>query len=251
MPFVYAVLGGILVNACLGVIWRQLVVAQGQSLSLRDSIGLSWRVQIAKYIPGNVFHFAGRILLAERMGIPRGVATWATLLEPILMVIVAGLISLRWVAELTQLEGLLPGLIVGVVLGGGWVLKKCWWDRSEDNAQTLRFNGWGLLIIVGTIIVFFGLLALMFSQFLPVVGDAAGRSFGAVGEMVTFSWAVGFVAIGAPGGLGVREAALILFAQNPTDADALLLIGVLTRAAMLVGDAVSMLLGMVLLKKNA
>ncbi|GAB5558696.1 MAG: lysylphosphatidylglycerol synthase domain-containing protein [Synoicihabitans sp.] len=251
LPFLLAVGGGVMVNACLGVIWHQLVVAQGEAISLRDSIGLSWRVQIAKYIPGNIFHFAGRVMVAERFGVSRGVATRATLLEPVLMVVVAGLISQRWLAELTG-WGWIPPLVLLLagVVGAGILIRNRFAQSASFESRSWNVSGKQILILLATTGGLFALLALMFGLFIPLVETATPRSWSAVGEMVTVSWTVGFVAVGAPGGLGVREATLILFASSPADADALLFIGVLTRSAMLAGDAVSMLLGALMLGKD-
>ena len=247
LPFAVAVLGAILVNACLGLIWRELVVAQGIALSMRDSIGLSWRVQIAKYIPGNVFHFAGRIALADQLGVSRGVAMRATLLEPIIMLLVAAVISVRWWSSEIGGGWVWPAAGIAAVSIGGWIVRKHW--LADKVGWSMSGSGAARTLI--TVVVLFGFLGLMFSLFLPVVNDAVERPWLTVWAMTTFSWAVGFVAVGAPGGLGVREATLTLFAINPVDRHALMLVGVLTRAAMLVGDAVSLALSALIFPASA
>ncbi len=249
-PFAFAVIAGILVNTCLGVAWRELVAAQGVNLSYWDSIGLSWRVQIAKYIPGNVFHFASRVILAQQLGVPRGVATKATVLEPVGMVVLAGVFSLRWWGSFVDPNFgfilLLGGLVIGVLMIA-W--RKGWPARWRDEFS-VRLSVRGILTLGFSFLALFTLLTMMFAGFLGVVGDAVDRSIITLGEMVTASWLVGFVAVGAPGGLGVREATLTLFSVGPADANALLFVGVLTRGAMVVADAVSLILGTFLLRKH-
>ena len=55
-------------------------------------------------------------------------------------------------------------------------------------------------------------------------------------QIVTITWLAGFVVVGSPGGLGVREAAFAVFAQNEEMRVELLLIAALMRVASLVGD---------------
>ena len=57
--------------------WRDLNRICGQGgFSRRQSIAIYGTTQIAKYVPGNVFHFVGRHAAGVRVGIPHAVLAW-------------------------------------------------------------------------------------------------------------------------------------------------------------------------------
>ena len=60
--------------------WTQIVSAHGRS-------------SIAKYLPGNVFHYAGRQVLGHAMGWPHTAMAAATILETVLIMFVAALLA--------------------------------------------------------------------------------------------------------------------------------------------------------------
>lgn len=86
----------------------------------RQSVNATWAIQvflktnIAKYLPGNIWHFWGRILEAKKAGISPKIATLSVLLEPLLMAsasLLIGLMSLGKINWLLRIVGLAAILI--------------------------------------------------------------------------------------------------------------------------------------------
>ncbi|MGK7891758.1 MAG: hypothetical protein AB4042_20720, partial [Leptolyngbyaceae cyanobacterium] len=72
------------------------------------------KTNIAKYLPGNVWHFVGRVMSAKAIAIPVEISTISVVMEAVLMAIAAllvGLLSSQHLNRHLQLASLLIGLI--------------------------------------------------------------------------------------------------------------------------------------------
>lgn len=232
------------VNACLGLAWWQWILMAGESVTWRDAVVLACRVQVAKYLPGNVFHYAGRVVLAKRIGISAKAAAGAALLEPVLLLAVAGLVAMRVWLRLPMASWVVPAGGLSLLLMA-WATRALWWSRWAAWRARVQFSFGGVAVAVGAAMAVFVLQTLMFVWIERALGMGQVRGLGATFEMVTASWAAGFVVVGSPGGLGVREFVLTLLA-GPDELSAIVLVAALTRLCAMVGDVVSLLVGLLL-----
>ena len=201
--------------------WTQVVSAYGRS-------------SIAKYLPGNVFHYAGRQVLGHAMGWPHTAMAAATLLETVLIIFVAALLAffLR-TPEMASLSFPVP---LPLVLGGALcVVGSCWaalynvprlpWLRRFFDPRLMRRLALSprLFVAMALYIVFFATFTLVLWAVLAEIegGWPWPVLFKASGALV-LSWLVGTVTPGAPGGIGVREAALVIL-LGPTLGEAVAL----------------------------
>ena len=93
-----AIVGGALLYGLAGLLlssaWYQLLNTGSGTASLRCHHAVYGRTQIAKYLPGNVLHLVGRQVIGRRLGHGQGRLALASLLEALLLVLVAGALSL-------------------------------------------------------------------------------------------------------------------------------------------------------------
>jgi glycosyltransferase 2 family protein len=75
----------LLAHIWAGWIWTWILKELKQSVSAWEFIQVYLKTNIAKYLPGNVWHYYGRILAAKNANISTGAATLSVLLEPLLM----------------------------------------------------------------------------------------------------------------------------------------------------------------------
>ena len=101
------------------------------------------------------------------------------------------------------------------------------------------------LIALGAGVAFFAVMAAIIVAIAAMLGAPPAWDIGAGGIA---SWIAGFVTPGAPGGLGVREAAMVFIGGRGTSPDVLLLLAVLFRLVTFAGDVLCALLGRVLLR---
>lgn len=77
-----------------GWVWTAILREFNQTVPVFWALRIYLITNMAKYIPGNVWHFYGRIVTMNQIGVPGNVATVSVLLEPLLMAAAALIIAL-------------------------------------------------------------------------------------------------------------------------------------------------------------
>jgi len=234
----WALAGGALlwvcVNTCLGLGWQRLVVACGGAIEWQKSVSITWQTQVAKYLPGNVFHLAGRVYLSRREKVPVKTAVVATLLEASLLVAAGIAFGIAyWLPASYAMAGtacVWLGLvgILALSLRVGESLWSKWGFCFGATYPGLFLPGLayaGVFLIQGVIAVALGLAmapdSWSFQETLPILSIA---------------WVAGFLTVGSPGGIGVREAAFVALAQTESEKASMLLLVVGIRIVSILGD---------------
>ncbi|MEM9682780.1 MAG: hypothetical protein AAF942_05915 [Pseudomonadota bacterium] len=251
----------VLLAVFYGVAFQLLFLSWFATLRARSPIRVSTRAaasvynisNIAKYLPGNIFHLAGRQVLGTRVGWSHAALAQATILE--ISAIVAAIAML-----LLAVAAVAPDAVLSVVP----------WEGSLSAATELRRAAVLCLAIAGLIFLalarkgayerLFGVaaktvalaVALCAAFFLVNIVIAAifadqltsavdTPSALAVGMAYIAAWLAGFAVPGAPGGLGVRESVLVLLlTANGSDLAAFALgLGIGMRLISVLGDAIA------------
>ena len=202
---------------------------------------------LGKFLPGNIFHFAGRQILAARLGWPQSAVAGATLTETLLQVItvsvviaVASIIEDRlgraslervleqwhipwWVVVMVLLVGVSILLLAPVILRRQQMMK-----FQMATADVILASVLYMLFFVGN-----ALLVSLAVRWIDVDGGSLSIMIGA-GYLA--SWLVGFVTPGAPAGLGVREATFTLIMGPFTGTTEALAIVLFMRLVTTLGD---------------
>lgn len=199
-----------MLSMVLGIlVWHRMLLHYSKvTFPYRVSYYYFAKTEIAKYLPGNIFHFLSRQLLAKKIDLSQTEMMKVSGLFTFLLVvatILSGTLFLLFVDTLEMLYQGLMLLLALVSLGLSLYL-----FPSFDRVIKLKMNAVLTLsialqgIMMGIIIMTqlegsfeYGFMALFFE----IVG------------IYIFSWLVGFVTPGASGGIGVREGAFITMAQ--------------------------------------
>jgi len=196
--------------------------------------------QYGKYLPGNVAHYALRHAWGRRHGIPHESLALAALLEALLLLVVAFALSLavnlHRVSILSRVD---PSLVLLSLVAGIVALTLILrWARGSHHATRWHIPALApatLAISAVCYAGFFLLGTLSLAGLALGLGDAV-PSFVDLLAANAASWFAGFVVVGAPAGLGVREATFVALAGGTLgESQALLLIG-LFRLVTFVGD---------------
>lgn len=240
LGLVYAI-----VCSLLSFAWLALLRAQGVSSSLltrSEAWALYGKTQIAKYIPGNVFHFAGRQVLGKQKGMAHSTLAVALFLEILFQFLAAALLSLLAAKSiLARFEISWSEFFPWIVLSCAVLSIIVLWGLSSRLKQAWPSLFWsplaGSFIAYLAFFVFSGLL-FMSTVFLASSGSVTA-SLAAWPFLIgsyAFAWAVGFVIPGAPGGLGVREAFLMAMLESSKPGAGLLVGIVVFRLVTTLGD---------------
>jgi hypothetical protein len=236
--------------------WWQLLRGAGESMSERRAFVICGTAQIGKYVPGNVFHLVGRAALAVKEGVPLPVAIASLTLETMLIVIVGAVVASPLLyarqAELRALLypsmlalGLAVGallLVVGVVAwkfpAEGSAAQWCRARLKDTVVAAFRITNPRTLTAV---VLFDAATFILLAGSLFVVADSAwpGRlSLSPVDCISAFAlaWVLGFVTPGAPGGVGIREAVLLVALGGTLGSGGAAALAIVSRLLSIVGD---------------
>jgi uncharacterized membrane protein YbhN (UPF0104 family) len=215
----------LLAHGCAGWVWSWMLQDFGQSVTARWAIPTYLKTNIAKYLPGNVWHYYGRITAANQVGVPLEVATVSVLLEPILMLaaaLIVALVSSQQIlaqfgigAVMLQAIGLLFILlslqprVLNPAIG---VLKRAKQKATGQDAANVAgqsttdwLTHYPLKVLLGEIL-FLGLRGAGFVLTVSAVAPIVFNQLPILFSGFSLAWLVGMVVPGAPGGLGVFEA---------------------------------------------
>lgn len=214
-------------NLLLALAWWHLLRHFGVAETRLGAIRIYGMSQLAKYVPGNIFHLAGRQAFGMAAGISAGVLAKSTIWELGLIAIAGALFG--WM----MLPPLMPGFLevasvvlmfVSVALIAGLL------RRVAGRQATLAFL-WQLLFLLGSGAVFIALLELISG------GEGLGVQYWlTIGSAYIIAWLIGLVTPGAPAGVGVREVILLLLLKGLVAEGDLLMAVLLGRLVTVVGD---------------
>ncbi|MFM6191927.1 MAG: YbhN family protein [Planktothrix sp.] len=204
-------------------VWLGIVKEFKQPVRARWGLQVYLITNIAKYLPGNIWHFYGRIVAMKDSGVALGVAALSVLLEPLMMATAAlgvALISYRspyWMLQILGLIALGIGIHPIVLNPILKFLEKSKFKNKLSNldeenfCQLHHYPFRPLLGEVGFILLRWGGFMFTFLALQPLHLEQLPLLLGAY----SFSWLLGLLVPGAPGGLGVFEAtALALLGQH-------------------------------------
>jgi hypothetical protein len=257
-----ALLACLLVVLLAGVGWEIYLRAVGERSRARVSLPIFAVAQFGKYIPGNVAHQLGRVAIATRAGYsPSRVITtlafeiaWsilASLLVAASALALAGRFGLAG-SELGPSRALLAALALIALLSPlaamgilrrlpDRVRARLPWLREVKTPGAPQLLACFVIGCVNQVIL--GAIVLLIAG--SVFGAAAREPLVVVG-VFALAWVAGFVAPGAPAGLGVRDAILLAGLTPVYGAGVALGVTLLTRLVTGAGDAVAFGLGLLL-----
>lgn len=225
-----------------GLIWHAMLAFTGAgALSASHSMRAHTSAQLAKYVPGNVFHFLGRHMIHRSSGADDKRLALAAVLENLVLLFAAACIAT--LCLVLGGEGVYRDL---ALIAGTALLIALLAAVAGVNAR--RWPLVPLLAGFAAALLFFAVMAGIVAAIAMLLG--AGFAWEVAGSGVA-AWIAGFITPGSPGGLGVREAAMVLLGGHAAKPDVLLLTALLFRVVTFGGDVVCAALGRLLFRDRA
>lgn len=227
----------------LSAAWQRLLNIHGftEKDQLQCHIIYS-RTQIAKYLPGNVFHFAGRYALGREAGISKLALIGSTFYENFGVLSAAGIFSLvgLLVYQKTDLQTLAFGetlshliILLAILLALIIIFRMISLSKGLDHTpkKVLQLMSVGLFYLA--FFLAFGVIA---SMVVELTSTREIKHWEFIIPAFSMAWITGFVTPGAPAGMGVREFTVV-FLLSPLLGDVTsLLSALLFRLVTIVGD---------------
>lgn len=213
-------------HAALGAVGRDDPVVR-----YRDVLGASARSLLARYVPGSVWYALGRAALLSRHGVRRRTLVTVAVLEATLSISTGAALGIGLLALTADPPGGATTAGVAAVIAAAVstppVLNRVlavWARRRGGVAPQL---GWAQLgRLVAWMVLFWAGGAATFTVYLHAFGGIELPGVAEVAGSFMVAWVVGFVAVFAPQGVGVFEAAVAgLLIDGPVGAAALVVAG--------------------------
>jgi uncharacterized membrane protein YbhN (UPF0104 family) len=223
-----ASVGWILVAAVLAIVamvamalpWRRVLRLFGGTMTLRQTLALYFAGEIGKYLPGGVWPVVGRGELAHRAALSRTNAYASVLLSLMTLYLAAavagavllmaagrpatgGVLAVMLAAAFAGVVALHPRLLrAALALASRLARRPLLWPeplpwRASCTLVALYLPAW-VVVAAATWCVARSL--------------DPSAPFLEIGAAAVVSWLAGFVVVGVPGGVGVREATFVALA---------------------------------------
>jgi uncharacterized membrane protein YbhN (UPF0104 family) len=231
---------------CMMLAWRSLLADLGSTLPVAAATRVMFIGQLGKYVPGAVWAFAAQVELARDYDVPRRRSATASLVGMAATLVVGMIVAgvtlpfasahaarhYWWVLALTPLavaclhpKVIKFGLNLALKVMRQEPLEKSVGARGMARALAWTSLGW----------LFFGAHAwFLISVFAGRSGHVAALSLGGY----ALAWAVGFIIIVFPGGIGPRELAFIAVLAPVMSSASALVVALASRVIMTIGDLV-------------
>ncbi len=212
----------LLAHICAGWVWSQILRRDfRQSVEPVGLIQAYLQTNVAKYLPGNIWHYYGRVTAATQAGATLSAATVSVVLEPLLMAAAAllvtflgssaiaarfGFIALvgQWLVLVGILLGLHPKILNPIIqrltsLKQGATQPSSALSGLDHYPFRALLGEMGFLLLrgAGFLLTFWAISSFRLDQF-PLLLSA-----------FSLAWVLGLVVPGAPGGIGIFEATAI------------------------------------------
>ncbi|MCU6676406.1 hypothetical protein [Leclercia tamurae] len=214
-------------NLILASAWRLLMLGLEQAISSRMANRIYGLTQLAKYVPGNIFQFAGRQFLAMSHGFSGKAIAKSTFLE-LLLLVLTGVAFILWMLPLLYPAfNIIYGFSLFIIITTLIALRLKWQQKSDLMNVIARYflfllisGGVFLMILYSIVDNWTGTPALV----LPLIGA------------YVVAWLAGLVTPGSPAGVGVREFILILLLKPFFAEVDIVLAVIISRITTVVGD---------------
>lgn len=229
-------------NMLLAQAWRNLLDKFGTPVTYLWAVKIYGISQLAKYVPGNIFHLAGRQVIGMAAGLPGWPLAKSSVWELGLLTLAGamfGVLALPLVVSSVSVSNVAITFVVTVTASA--ILLGRYSDRSAARAFV-----WYVCFFSASAAIFAGLIKLVSSLSLS---DAS--MWLAFGGAYVLAWLAGFITPGAPAGVGVRELVLLFLLKGEVAEADLVFIILLGRMVTVLGDFLFFLSSNIILKRDS
>lgn len=238
--------------------WQLSILSLSGAVSYLGAARMLMLSQFAKYLPGNVGHHVGRVLLARNAGLSKEVIVASMFIDTALVVMAGAACSTPALALLqTVLEGrgvdgfktvVLVICVFALLLAASATIP---YVRSKIRGLSsllttpkigLLAKAWAchcLNFILGVAVLYL----LMDAVTVATEPSPTASRFPEVLGVYATAWLLGFLMPGAPAGLGVREVVLLLGLTPLVGGPAAMATAALLRLVTTAGDGIAFLVG--------
>lgn len=193
--------------------WRRLITSSGERLRFREASVVWLAGNLGKYVPGKVWSIIAMSGMASERGVNPAVAAGSSVLMQIVTIAAGAAVVVASGAAVPGERGI--AILLLVVIVSGLLALPAVLPRllafAGKRAENVRIPASGTVwLAVSIAAASWVLLSIAFMLFVRTIVPGSGGSALAYVSAYTASYIAGFLAPLAPGGIGVREPALVI-----------------------------------------
>ena len=229
----------------IGSTWSTILRHRNHHIPTSTALAWYFTGQLGKYVPGGIWAIVGRAEMAVRGGTNRtdayvstGISMMTTYLASVVVISVGSILS--WTYPIIGIALLLGG-ILGLALYAHPSIHK------TVLALSKKFLPNGIVLAPWQVLLRYTTLHTPAWILMSLSTSITASAFGAkvsIAEMFFFtatSWLIGFIAIGVPGGIGVRESVFTALATPTIGAPLAVSIALASRFVFILADVLGAL----------
>lgn len=257
------VIGGLVYYLTLQMIilaWYYLIKNGGETkATFNTCYNIYAKSQIAKYLPGNIFHYAGRHVMGRRLDWGNSVLISSVFIETGgLMVASVSVVLIGLIINLNLFDigsNFYQKIYLSIFIGfiilflpyfSIQLINKIEWKQKQlkdikiffltNKIKWLSYIGIPLILYL-QFFIFNGLVLYMITIY-KYMNFSNLAEIGYFIGCLSLSWLIGFVTPGAPGGLGIRETVMTTILSQILSNSQALEVAFLFRAITIMGDGI-------------
>jgi uncharacterized membrane protein YbhN (UPF0104 family) len=245
LPLVASLMLALGALTIIGSTWSTILRHRNHHIPTSSALAWYFTGQLGKYVPGGIWAIVGRAEMAVRGGTNRtdayvstGISMMTTYLASVVVISVGSILS--WTYP-----------VVGIALLVGGILGLALYAQPPIHTMVLtvskKFLPNGIILAPWQELLRFTALHTPAWILMSLSTSITASAFGAqvsIAEMFFFtasSWLIGFIAIGVPGGIGVRESVFTALATPAIGAPLAVSIALASRFVFILADVVGAL----------
>jgi len=224
--------------------WRVLLAALGSPLPARVAARILFFGQLGKYLPGSIWPVLAQMELGSTYQVPRRRSASASVLSMVVSVLsafLAALVTLPFVAGGKHTPYLWAFLAVPVMLA-------CLYPKVLNYGLNRLFKlarrpplehpltGRAIVTSISWSLLSFGLYGVQVWLFVIRLGGSPGTGLVLSIGTFAFAWGIGFLAVFAPAGAGVRDVLVVALLEPVIGTGAATGVALLSRVLTVIGD---------------
>ena len=197
------------------LVWREMIKDVGRmQVQVVTAISIYLSANICRYVPGKIWQIGGLAYFSQQSGIPKDLSILSAVLGQLLALSAASILGVY--AIVTSQTSLIPDpltiamLVIGSVLivkcVGFWALKKIIAERPD--AVLYPWECWKPFMLKWFSLYLCNWILYAVSFYLFCASIGFETNFFLIGSAFAGAYVLGYIALLAPAGLGVREVSL-------------------------------------------
>jgi hypothetical protein len=212
-------------NILLALAWQNILMELGITISFSQAMQIYGKSQLAKYVPGNVFQFAGRQALGVANNLPNRPLALSIFWELGWLGASGGIF---FFLSLSLISNNFP-FIVCLIL---FVFILCIFFWIARHFFSIRIAHAAILYVLFHFIAGSAFVIILSNFVVPLQFPG----YVSVGGAYVIAWLLGMITPGVPGGVGIREMVLFWFLHGTIVPGDLLITIILSRIVTIGGD---------------